>query len=98
MCYYTVAAAVYENCVPDPPHLVKCVIFMRCKNNEDPDEVCQHPKFEGHPAILSKHYKKGQCGVCPTYTIPIREGSVATTSSAKTEDSIPNEHIVEKRD
>ncbi|KAH0497243.1 hypothetical protein TgHK011_004563 [Trichoderma gracile] len=29
MCLYTVASVVYENCLPDPPHLVKCVVFQR---------------------------------------------------------------------
>ncbi|KAF3068513.1 hypothetical protein J3E68DRAFT_410350 [Trichoderma sp. SZMC 28012] len=82
MCLYTVASVVYENCLPDPPHQIKCVVFQRCISEQKPDPVCQNPKLNLSPAIMPKHRKKGQCSVCPTYILPIRTGQ--STSSQET--------------
>ncbi|KAL7822722.1 hypothetical protein V8C26DRAFT_387172 [Trichoderma gracile] len=81
MCLYTVASVVYENCLPDPPHLVKCVVFQRCISQHQPDPVCQYPKLNLSPSIMPKLRKGGQCSVCPTYMVPVQTSSPPSLSS-----------------
>ncbi|ETS03519.1 hypothetical protein M419DRAFT_75929 [Trichoderma reesei RUT C-30] len=81
MCLYTVASVVYENCLPDPPHLVKCVVFQRCISQNQPDSVCQNPKLKLSPTIMPKLRKEGQCSVCPTYMIPLQTSAPSSPSS-----------------
>ncbi|KAH6607278.1 hypothetical protein Trco_003591 [Trichoderma cornu-damae] len=82
MCVYTVASVVYENCLPDPPHLVKCVVFQKCTGDHDIFPVCQNPGINLSPAVMPKLRKKGMCSVCPNYITP-----VSTGQSTESEDS-----------
>ncbi|UKZ60690.1 uncharacterized protein TrAtP1_001960 [Trichoderma atroviride] len=72
MCYYTVGEAVYEDCDPNPSHMVKCIIFEKCLLKEGSRDACMHPGVRKPDAVLKKHVKDGKCPVCPKFTIPIR--------------------------
>ncbi|KAM0473280.1 hypothetical protein ACHAPX_008332 [Trichoderma viride] len=91
MCYYTVAEAVYEDCVPNPSHMVKCIIFERCLLKEGSRDVCPHPAVRKPEAVLKKHIKDGKCPVCPKFTIPIRGRYVVLPDSPRSERSFSSE-------
>lgn len=94
MCYYTVGEAVYEDCSPKPPHMVRCIIFERCLFRVGSMNVCAHPAVKKPGAVLKKHVKDGSCSKCSKITITIRERCVAVPDSPRSEHSVSSEETV----
>ncbi|PTB45169.1 hypothetical protein M441DRAFT_309192 [Trichoderma asperellum CBS 433.97] len=93
MCHYTIGEAIYEDCVPNPSHVVRCVIFKRCPLHEDSNDVCSHPAVKKPEGVLEKHMKDGKCPICPKFSIVIRGRCVVVPDSPKSEDSFSPEKI-----
>ncbi|KAL6893351.1 hypothetical protein GGI43DRAFT_181305 [Trichoderma evansii] len=85
MCYYTIGEAIYEDCVPNPSHMVRCVIFKKCLLYEDSNDTCSHPAVKKPDGVLEKHMKDGECPICPKFSIAIRGRSVVVPDSPKSE-------------